>query len=104
LSNQDTRKHRLFATIKTIPSTLLVVDPTELQNSLISLIIVNIFIQYGTSLRIEGLSVLIAWVDLFDRLICTLISSSQMLDFYRKTHEDFVKQTSHGALLSICAG
>jgi thiol-disulfide isomerase/thioredoxin len=27
-----------------------------------------------------------------------------MLDFYRKTHDDFVKQTSHGAVLSICAG
>jgi len=27
-----------------------------------------------------------------------------MLDFYRKTHDDFVKQTNHGAVLSVCAG
>jgi len=26
------------------------------------------------------------------------------LDMFRKTHEDFVKQTTHGAALSICAG
>ena len=31
------------------------------------------------------------------------MSGLKFLDFYRKTHEDFVKQTNHGAVLSVCA-
>merc|ERR1719446_278200 len=32
------------------------------------------------------------------------MSSIRSLDFFRKAHDDFVKQTTNGAVLSICAG
>lgn len=37
-------------------------------------------------------------------ILCLVLATKQMLDFYRKTHEDLVKQTTQGAVLSICAG
>ena len=68
--------------------------------------------NHGAGIRTQGTSRItriLAWLtkalpNRHGLWIIMLAASVQMLDFYRKTHDDFVKQTNHGAVLSVCAG